>query len=184
MNIPAVGLDVDGVIANFTAYAYPFIGVPLDHPTWDVPDNKQADLYHIINEPNTWVSLKTLPGAVEAVSLLVQAGVIPVFITCIPKRFTELRKWWIEDRFGPQLGRNPVYLENVAAMKDKPVAARQYELTHFVEDKRTNANLMAKAGFTSILVPSSYHADGEIHPAVRVQPLLEFAMEITNAVAR
>ena len=180
MDIPAVGLDVDGVLSNFVGYAYPLAGMTDSPRTWEAPKTKQKALRDVMNMPSTWVNLRPLPGAVEAVSLLVQAGVIPVFITSMPMRFHKLREWWIETHFGQQLGRNPVYLESVKQSSEKVGRAREYGLTHFVEDKRETANAFAAAGFTSILVPSSYHADGPIDPRVKVQPLLDFATEVAT----
>jgi hypothetical protein len=188
LDIPAVGLDVDGVLADFTGYVLRKLDQdPSRQTTWAFTHDYGADInkkaYAMMDDPATWVSLKVLPGAVESVSLLVQAGVIPVFITSIPARFKDLRRWWIEAHFGPQLGRNPVYLEVVKHMEDKPDAALEYGLTHFVEDRRENANMLAEAGLVSILVPSSYQKDGPIHPAVVTdKTLLEFASEVASDI--
>lgn len=186
MSIPAVGLDVDGVVANFSGYFISKLSLdPALNTTWDIGPSYgtevEEQVYRLMDDPATWVSLEPLPGAVEAVSLLVQAGVIPVFITSMPKRFTKLREWWLERHFGPQLGRNPVYLEVVDNSTEKVRVAAEYELTHFVEDKPATANAMAEAGLTSILVPTTYaDGDGATHPGVHSMTLLDFAVDVAT----
>ena len=186
MDIPAVGLDVDGVLANTYPGILTRLGLdPAQLTTYPFADSfgqeAARDIHAAFERPDTWVSAPVMPGAVEAISLLRQAGVFPVFISSIPERFTSLRHWWLEHHFGEQLGRCPVYLK-VVPHNQKVPAAIEYDLTHFVEDRRDTANAMAAAGLTSILVPSTYHNDGPIDPRVSVQPLLDFATAINVAV--
>jgi hypothetical protein len=180
VSYPAVGLDVDGVVADFFGHCVETLGLDAARWTdWDVTRTFGSEVDRAIGElcqdPATWVSVKPFADAGEAIATLVAKRSVPVFITALPKRFFLLRKWWLETHLGEALGGFPVWLY-VASSKDKAALAQELQLTHFVEDRPDTAAAMAEAGLASILVPTSY--TGTPPRGVRVQSLLDFAREV------
>jgi hypothetical protein len=176
-----VGLDVDGVVADFCSYVVHKLDLdPALNTDWDFAKTYgpavDAQIRDMIHDPATWVSLEPFAYAEEAVATLAAKKINPVFITVIPRQFLELRRWWLRQHFDRALGRYPVWFYVASSFGGKPQLAKGLGLTHFVEDKPSTAAGMARAGLTSILVPTSYM--GTPPKGVRVQTLLDFAREV------
>lgn len=181
-----VGLDVDGVVADFSGYVLDTLDLdPSLNTCWDFGENYGAavdrQVTDLCHDPATWVSLKPLPGAKDAVNAILHATKsAPVFITSMGAKFVPLRRWWLEEHFGKALEGRAVYLYQCHG-EDKPQKALEQGLTHFVEDKPENASLMAAAGLTSVLVPSTYMGR-DVDDRVQIMSLTEFAQGLRALV--
>lgn len=176
----AVGLDIDGVVADFPRYVAESLGLDREQWTdWDLAKcySQEVDdkVHYLCNMPATWVSLEPMPDAKQAIGILVQKKIVPVFITAVPDRFQLLRRWWLDTHFHRALMGQGLYLYSQHG-ESKPQLALELGLTHFVEDKPSTAKAMADAGLTSILVPTTYH--GTTPDGVTAQSLLDFAREV------
>lgn len=152
-----IGLDIDGVIADFAGYYLEKLHLdPALNTEWEVSKTYGMEVrnqvYDLVNDPATWVSLKPLPGAKDAVWKLLHAGLDPKFITSRPFKFRDLYEWW----FGEHFDFYPNHLYIVEKSSEKPQIATSHGLTHYVDDRPLVAKGMADAGLESILVPTTY----------------------------
>lgn len=170
-----IGLDIDGVLADFAGYVQARLRLTGQQTAWDFAPELEEAVDAICADPATWVSLDPLPTARQDLAIIGRTA-RPVFITAIHPRFAQLRQWWLEDRFGAILRHG--FRLYVAPSSQKAALAVELGLTHFIEDKTETANEMAAAGLASYLVPTPYM--GAPGAGVTVGTLHEYALAVRD----
>lgn len=165
------GYDVDGVLADFSGYVLRKLGLdPSLQKHWDfTTDYGEAvnrEVYRMMGDPVTWVSLPVLPGAKEAVEISGRKGRV-AFISSMPPEFYRLRQWWLSFHFPYQA---ELY---ICKSHEKVSMAHWLSVSRFIEDKTETANEMAASGIESWLVPTPY--TGTPDARVRIGTVGEYA---------
>lgn len=152
-----LGLDCDGVLANFAVYILARInremGLRIRVNDWrpiieDSPIARQvgAAVFRMMEEDALWAGLPPYPGTARRVAALRERYDIYV-VTAIPDRFAPVRRQWLERHGVEHEG-----LICVPTAEDKVQVARDLGLVAFVDDLPSVAVQLAAAGFASYLV--------------------------------
>lgn len=193
-----IGIDVDGILANFNkAYREMLIKVSgrdlipetFEPPTWNyatvfgyTKEEDAAAWKEITSDPIFWRRLGVLPGAREMLDAIDDARHAVYFITTRPGVSTQHQtETWL---------RNFVLAPTVLIAKtseDKGVLARGLGLTHFIDDKPENC-LAVKSHIPSChvyLLDALYNRwagwDARYNDIVRIYSLDKFARVIEAA---
>ncbi|MHB1006322.1 MAG: hypothetical protein ACYC3S_11900 [Chloroflexota bacterium] len=167
-----LGLDCDGVLANFASYMLvrlnKELGLNLRVPDWrpqpaedDLGKAIEAAVWRMMDGTDLWSALAPYPGTARRVAALRERYDIYV-VTAIPGRFAPVRAEWLSRHGVAHEG-----LVTVDTLEAKAGVARELGLCAFVEDVASTAEQLAAAGVDSYLIHRPWNADYPLKAGVR-----------------
>lgn len=177
-----VGIDVDGVVAGFSAYAIKRLGLdPTKNVKWSFEDTYgpeiEAQVAQLINSASTWGMLLPLAYGKEMVAQFKEIDLPYVWCTTIPPKYRKARRDWLSWRLKSKA---PLWIT-----ANKPGLLKARKVTHFIDDKPANAMAIAAKGIKSYLLCSPYcEGDGPTPGVAHVQDLRAFTALIIDEWSR
>ncbi len=167
-----LGLDCDGVLANFALYTLGRVNRELalklrvsDWQPWleesPLAQRVGRHIFKMMEEERLWRELPPYPNLAARIAQLRQRYDIYV-VTAIDERFAAVRAEWLNRHGVPHEG-----LVCVADADLKVGVARELGLCAFVEDLPSVSVQMAGAGIDSYLVRRPWNERVELAPGVR-----------------
>ncbi len=167
-----LGLDCDGVLADFSRYCLARINRELgtayrarDWPNFMADESLGkvvgAIVWRLMDQPDLWAAVPPYPGTARRVATLRERYDIYV-VTAIPTQFREVRAEW--------LTRHGVACEGlvaVASPDEKATVAAELGLCAFVEDLVPTAEQLAAQGIASYLVRRPWNDHLPLRDGVR-----------------
>lgn len=184
----AVGADLDGVFAGYGDHFLRRYALdPAQNRHYFFTDSYGPTITPLLetfhDDPCTWVSMPSLPGAREAYERICAATEQPlILVSFFPERMQLLRLWWLAEHLG---AKGTFGLCRAPARESKLEIAQALGLTHFIEDHLETAKLLHDHGIQSFMVckpdGTPYTYDTGQYPEVPRIPLLGYAALIEDA---
>lgn len=163
-----IGIDLDGVIADFTGYTLPILNKfynvnlkrdDITHYNYEkvlgVSKKEMMKFWEEVKNKHVLRHLKTIEGALEALSLFKDRKIY--FFSMRPEYYEDDTIAWLKDN-------NIDYCKLHIGQEDKSIAALKEEIDIFIEDNLLQAIMVSEAGIETLLFNQPWNHYGEKLP--------------------